>query len=149
MKKTLLQISLLLITVCYCSIIWLQSSHFNPESASALINTLSPSLALILGIGFELFHFVEFGLLYLLIILFLLTFGYLTKKKELIAIFFSASYSLIDEIHQYYVPFRSFSIGDIIKDFIGIIIIGYWVRKELNTKSHSRIKNLLHKVVAE
>ncbi|MHA7139542.1 VanZ family protein [Rossellomorea arthrocnemi] len=149
MKKKLLQISLLFITGCYCSIIWLQSSYFNPESASALLISVHPLLVLFMGIALELFHFIEFGLLYLMIIFFLLTFGYLTMKKEMIGVFFSTSYSLIDEIHQYYIPFRSFSIGDIVKNFIGIIIFVYIVRKLLKTKRNSRLGNLLHKANAD
>jgi polysaccharide biosynthesis protein VpsQ len=129
LKKIFFRFSLFFITTFYCLIIWIQSGYFNPESIHSIWTSIPPLVILFIGFGLELLHFIEFGILYFLMIVLALTFGPLNVKKETIAIAISVSYAVIDEIHQYYVPFRSFSLGDIIKDFIGIIVIWYFVRK--------------------
>jgi len=53
-------------------LIWLQSSHFDPKSIYALTPQISYELLLIIGIGFELFHLFQFGILYLLFVFFFL-----------------------------------------------------------------------------
>ena len=47
----------------------------------------------------------------------------LNKKAFLIAILFTISYGIIDEIHQLFVPTRLFEIKDIISNSIGTFII--------------------------
>ncbi len=71
----------------------------------------------------ELLHIVEFGILYILLMIFFTSFGPISRLKETISITISILYSVSDEIHQYYVPFRSFAIGDLIKNIIGIIFM--------------------------
>jgi polysaccharide biosynthesis protein VpsQ len=109
-------------------LIWLQSSHFNPEVFYITILSSDPRLVLIVGGFLELLHLFEFGILYILIIHFLLTFGQLTYSKELTAIILSFLYSVSDEIHQYFVPFRSLSAVDVIKNIIGILIMWILIR---------------------
>ena len=101
---------------------------------------------LLVGIGFELFHFFQFGILYLLIIFAFLSFGKFTKGMEIVAIIISASYGLIDEIHQIYVPFRSFSIGDLIKDAVGVLVVSFIIHRSYFTKSRTKIGVLLRRI---
>ena len=101
---------------------------------------------LLVGIGFELFHFFQFGILYLLIILVFLSFGKITKGMEIVAVIISASYGLIDEIHQMFVPFRSFSIGDLIKDTVGVLVVSFIIHRGYFTKSRSKLGVLLRRI---
>ena len=98
------------------------------------------------GIGFELFHFFQFGILYLLIILAFLSFGKLTKGIEIAAVIISCSYGLIDEIHQMYVPFRSFSIGDLMKDAVGVLVVSFIIHRNYFAKSRTKIGVLLRRI---
>lgn len=120
---------LIVLPILYMAIIWLQSSHFNPESVFALLSHISKSTILLIGAGLELAHFFEFGLLYFFLILLFLTFGNLDSKKEIIAASIAITYGLIDEIHQYFVPFRSYSYFDLLKNCIGVWIVWYVVHK--------------------
>lgn len=109
-------------------LIWLQSSQFNPEVFYTRVNIADPRVILIVGGSLELLHLIEFGILYFLLIHFLLTFGKLTFSKEITAMILSFLYSVSDEIHQYFVPFRSLSIVDFIKNIIGILIMWILIR---------------------
>jgi polysaccharide biosynthesis protein VpsQ len=117
-----------LITISYMVLIWLQSSHFNPEILYYTSLTLDLRIILLAGLLLESLHLIEFGILYILIILFQLSFGYLSRLKELTAIIISFLYSVTDEVHQLFVPFRSFSVGDLIKNLIGILLMWMLVR---------------------
>lgn len=75
-----------------------------------------------------------------------LTFGKLTRNLEWIAAIISISYGLIDEIHQMYVPFRSFSIMDLIKDTIGVLIMAYIINRSYFKARYPKIRSLLRKV---
>jgi len=132
--------------ICYMLFIWLQSSFFNPESVGNLPFHISLPILIMVGIGFELAHLFEFGLLYLFFILAFLSFGEIGKGKELISITLSVSYSLIDEIHQIFVPFRSFSMGDLIKDIIGITVMWWIIHKSYFINKNSRFGVFLRKI---
>jgi polysaccharide biosynthesis protein VpsQ len=121
----------------YMVLIWLQSSHFNPEILYYTSLTLDPRIILLAGLLLESLHLIEFGILYILIIFFQLSFGYLSRRKELTAIIISFLYSVTDEVHQLFVPFRSFSVGDLIKNLIGIFLM--WVLVRYLHKRKSKI----------
>ncbi len=74
----------------------------------------------------ESLHLVEFGILYLLFVLFLLVDGKLTRRANLIVAILSCLWGLIDEIHQAFVPYRSATVIDFVKDAIGVAV-GYWI----------------------
>jgi len=69
------------------------------------------------------FHLGEFGI-FTLLLFFALKYG--TKNwsfdPALSAVGIGFIHSVFDEIHQYFVPTRSCSIGDVIFDFFGIIL---------------------------
>ncbi|WP_226580903.1 VanZ family protein [Halobacillus litoralis] len=68
----------------------------------------------------ESLHLIEFALLYLLIVLALKVHHRFTRTTNLLAAVFSMFYGLVDEIHQWYVPERSFTMTDLLKDGIGV-----------------------------
>lgn len=123
------KIILLVLIFLYMAFIWIQSSYFNPSGLLKYADYISLDVVIIAGIILELAHLIEFGILYLLCIFFLLTFGKLTMKKEIIAALFSIAYGAVDEVHQIFVPFRSFSIVDLIKNIVGVLIFLYSFRK--------------------
>ncbi|VEF49054.1 Predicted integral membrane protein [Bacillus freudenreichii] len=132
--------------IIYIMLIWFQSSRFNPESVFLLTDYISYRLLILMGIFLELGHLIEFGILYLLIILAFLTYRGLTLKIEITAMVTAIIYGVIDEIHQQFTPFRSFSMIDILKDMIGVIVIWWIVRKAYDKKNPSKFGKLLKKV---
>jgi len=110
-----------LLPVAYMGLIWFFSSY----PSDAIVDT---------GLSFdttlkEALHLVEFGILYLLWIIAAASLGKLNEKSNLLLAIFSAFYGLLDEIHQYFVPLRSATITDLIKDIIGICVAYYIVRR--------------------
>lgn len=142
----MIRLVFIMLLFLYITLMWLQSSYFNPESIYSLSSDIRIEVLLLVGIGFELFHFFQFGILYLLIILVLLSFGKLTKGMEIAAVIISCSYGLIDELHQMYVPFRSFSIGDLIKDTVGVFVLSFIMHRSYFTKSQSKLGVLLRRI---
>ncbi|MED1604075.1 VanZ family protein [Cytobacillus kochii] len=125
------QVCWMLMTIGYMVFIWLQSEYFNPQLIEIYAYRLDFPILVILGTVFELLHLIEFGILFIFLIF---TFkanpnGEFTKKKMIVCFILSLLYSLIDEIHQLYIPYRSFSFVDIFKNFIGIFIVYYIVKK--------------------
>lgn len=99
-------------TIGYMVFIWLQSEYFNPQLIEIYAYRLDFPILVILGTVFELLHLIEFGILFIFLIF---TFkanpnGEFTKEKMIVCFILSLLYSLIDEIHQLYVPYRSFSL---------------------------------------
>lgn len=114
-----------MLPIIYMNVIWYQSSHFRPQ----VLETGMPITLASMGGVLENSHYYIFGILYVLLILAALTFGPLTAGKQAFALIVSCLYAVIDEIHQSYVPFRSASMEDLVKNYIGIgtafIVIGY------------------------
>jgi polysaccharide biosynthesis protein VpsQ len=127
----------------YIFLIWLQTSHFDPESVSSLSEVLNPVVIMAIGAALEIGHLFEFGILYFLLILAFLSYGDLKKWKEILVLIFSLSYGVIDEIHQLYVPFRSFSILDLVKNTIGIFVIAILIHKKYFKSKGSRFGQYL------
>lgn len=136
---------LLVLPLVYMSIIWIQTSHFDPESVYMLSTQIDMRILLVIGAGLELAHLFEFGLLFLFLVLAFLIFGKLTPGKELLAAILAVGYGLVDEIHQYFIPFRSFSLFDLLKNGIGILVMWYFFRSMYKEK-HSRIGSFLKKI---
>jgi polysaccharide biosynthesis protein VpsQ len=141
--KRLLVISL---PVMYAGIIWFQSSYFNPGFIYSKVLEFPIEVLIFAGVSMELFHLVQFGILYLFIIMAVLSFKELDRRAEYIAVAFSLFYGLLDEIHQTFVPFRSFSYMDLFKDSIGVICISIIVHKCYYSEKKSRIGSFLRKI---
>lgn len=74
----------------------------------------------------ESLHLVEFAILYLLFVLFLLVDGKLSLRSNLIVALIACLWGLTDEIHQSFVPYRSATVIDLVKDVIGVAVC-YWI----------------------
>ena len=129
----------------YMALIWIQTSHFDPESVYMLSTQIDMKILLLIGAGLELAHLFEFGLLYLFIVMAFLVFGKLSYKKELLAFVIALGYGLVDELHQYFIPFRSFSLVDLLKNGIGVWVVWYFTRKKYYS-SKSKFGGLLKRV---
>lgn len=134
------------LTISYMAFIWIQSSYFDPESLVGFSSSLSKSIFLLLGATLEFAHLFQFGLLYLCIVMVFLSFGRLRTWQEVIAAVIALAYGIVDEIHQLYVPFRSFSVVDLVKDAIGIIVFWWIVHRNYFYKGDSKISRWLRKV---
>ena len=132
--------------VIYMIFIWWQSGSLNPESLITLAPYLGYTLVSFLGVGLELAHLFEFGLLYLFIALFFLSYGSISKRGTILALVISLLYGFIDEVHQYFVPFRSPSLIDLLKDIVGVIVVWYVMHHFYLVKKDSKINAFLTKI---
>ncbi|WP_083566286.1 VanZ family protein [Domibacillus mangrovi] len=86
----------------------------------------------------ESLHLVEFAFLYVLIIYAFLANGKLTSFISLAAVIFASFYGLADEIHQAFVPYRSATLIDAIKDVTGAFV-AFTIVNYMYFKKNSRI----------
>ncbi|HWO78079.1 MAG TPA: VanZ family protein [Bacillus sp. (in: firmicutes)] len=77
----------------------------------------------------ESLHLIEFGILYVLIVLFFLMIGKFTLKSSRFAAIWACLYGVVDELHQYTVPYRSFQVIDLVKDFIGVWVCYFIINR--------------------
>jgi polysaccharide biosynthesis protein VpsQ len=124
-------------------LIWLQSSHFNPESIYELTYRIDERILLMVGMALEIGHLFEFGILYFLLIIMILSNGNLNRQKEFFCFIIATIYGLVDEIHQIFVPYRSFSLLDLLKNIIGIIVIWYTIHRSYFVKRNSTLGSKL------
>lgn len=141
-----MKLILRILPILYIILIWIQSSSFDPESVYNLSNYINNYIIVMIGACLELAHLFEFGILYLLLILAVLTFRSLNSKTEAICFTIAVLYGLIDEIHQYFVPFRSFSMIDLVKDFLGVLGIWLIIHISYFKKEESLIGSILRKI---
>lgn len=110
----------------YMGLIWLLSSK--PSDAYVRFSFADSIIK-------ESLHLVEFAILYVLFVLFFAAHGKLTKKANVFSAIVSCLYGLTDEIHQSFVPYRSATIIDLVKDVIGVTVCyiivyrGYFLQK--------------------
>ena len=94
----------------------------------------------------ESLHLVEFGLLYLFLALALLTMRELNGTINMILIVISSLYGLTDEIHQSFVPYRTATVIDLVKDCIGVLVASWILSSAYKGKRFPRIGKLLRKL---
>ena len=99
-------------TIAYCSLIFYLSSQEIPIKVN------------LFPMQDKVIHVIEYGVLSVLFFISLNKSipGYNMKTVAVLAIMFSGLYGVSDEIHQYFVPGRESSIGDVTADFIGAAI---------------------------
>tara|TARA_B100001964_G_C13800001_1_gene408343 strand:+ start:50 stop:445 length:396 start_codon:yes stop_codon:yes gene_type:complete len=99
-------------TVAYCGLIFYLSSQEIPIEVN------------LFAMQDKAIHFMEYGVLSLLFFISLRKSapGYNIKAAAVLAIIFSGLYGISDEVHQYFVPGRESSIGDVTANFIGAIV---------------------------
>ncbi|MFG6147823.1 VanZ family protein [Halobacillus sp. B23F22_1] len=83
----------------------------------------------------ENLHFIEFAILYLLIIVALAANQQFSRTTSLIAAVIAVMYGVVDEIHQLFVVGRSFSAADLGKDAAGVIVAWTWIQLTYYKKS--------------
>lgn len=127
--------SLRLLPLAYMAFIWYLSS----QSSNAVVE-----LGYYDSIIKESLHLVEFAILYGLLVLALLTRGELSDRGNRFAILLAVAYAFLDEFHQSFIPSRSASVFDLVKDMTGIAVVWYVLRRTYFTKSSSVISKLLH-----
>ncbi|WP_428910083.1 VanZ family protein [Niallia sp. Krafla_26] len=94
----------------------------------------------------ESLHLVEFGILYILLFLAALTIKEVSPRLNLILILISSLYGLSDEVHQYFVPYRSATVIDLIKDVIGVLVASWIVFGAYQRKRFHKLGNLLYHI---
>ncbi|MBT2686225.1 VanZ family protein [Bacillus sp. ISL-37] len=144
--KLLTRFVLTLLPIVYMAFIWLQSSYFDPESLSTLSSQIPFEMILFLGIILELSHLFEFGVLYFLFIMAFLSYGRLTYFKSFLGVLLAFLYGFVDELHQMYVPYRSASIVDLVKNTIGIVIFWGLIHTNYYTRPHSKLRRAMNKI---
>lgn len=99
-------------TIAYCGLIFYLSS--NPAPVTIELFPMSDKIV----------HFFEYGILSILFFYSLKNSrtSLNTKTVIILAIFFTGFYGVTDEIHQYFVPERTASMGDATADLIGAVI---------------------------
>lgn len=90
----------------------------------------------------ESLHLVEFAILYILFVIPLAIGGKLTLKSSLVFALISAAYGVTDEIHQSFVPYRSATLIDVVKDWIGVAAAWGHVRYHYFYKQQSILNRL-------
>ena len=99
-------------TVAYCGLIFYLSSQEIPIEVN------------LFAMQDKAIHFMEYGVLSLLFFISLRKSapGYNIKAAAVLAIISSGLYGISDEVHQYFVPGRESSIGDVTSNFIGAVV---------------------------
>ncbi|WP_322420269.1 VanZ family protein [Jeotgalibacillus haloalkalitolerans] len=94
----------------------------------------------------ESLHLIEFGILHFLFIAALLVHGKLNVATHTLAAVFAAFYGFTDEIHQAFVPYRSATMIDAVKDVIGVLIVYLVVQRFYFVKRDSGLRKLFVRV---
>ena len=106
---------------------------------SSIPNLKTPQL------GFEnqdkLYHFIEYSIFSVLLFFALLNSNknFLRKNVLLISLLIGASFGIIDELHQKFIPGRTADILDFTADFVGVALIQvcFWIYHRRKSKIHS------------
>lgn len=122
--------------VLYMTLIWVLSSM----PADAVVEL--PDLTVDRFIK-ESMHLVEFGILYVLLVLAALTAGKLTPGVNILLAVFACFYGILDEIHQSFVPYRSATLIDAVKDITGVAVCWYFISRALFYGKFKRIGKVL------
>ena len=96
----------------------------------------------------ESLHLVEFAILYCLVVLALLAKSELSPSGTRLAVIISIVYAFMDEFHQFFIPSRSASLVDLLKDTMGIAVAWYLINRAYFKNKNSRIGKLLHGITA-
>jgi len=117
----------------YMLAIWVMSSH--PDDAVVEFGAWDRIIK-------ESLHLIEFAILYGLFVLFFIVDGTFTPRISVIIAVISSLYGLVDEIHQSFVPSRSATVIDFVKDVTGVLVL-YVVMKQTYFKNKTWIAKWL------
>ncbi|KZO00371.1 VanZ family protein [Bacillus badius] len=93
----------------------------------------------------ESLHLIEFAILYILIVHAFLAHGRFTSAAHLAAALIACFYGFIDEIHQAFVPSRSATVIDAVKDVTGVFVCFLIVQFTYFQRPNSLISRLMNK----
>jgi VanZ family protein len=117
----LLRTCIIVLPVLYMAVIWILSGL--PDTAVVELPDHSVD-----RFFKESMHLVEFAILYLFFAAALAAGGKLTPALSGLAALAAGMYGIMDEIHQFFVPYRNASLIDVLKDFIGVAAAYFHVR---------------------
>lgn len=129
-----------ILPIMYMAVIWILSSY----PADTFVKTPFSFDHLLK----ESLHLIEFGILYWFFIFAFAVHEKLTEKLSFASAMIAVFYGLCDEIHQYFVPSRSATIIDLIKDTIGVFASYYIVKIFYFQKDESKLKTFFCKLAA-
>ena len=130
-----------ILPIIYMVAIWVMSSMSSDAIVELPDSTWDGAIK-------ESLHLVEFGILYLLLALALLTMRELNSTINMILMLISCLYGLTDEIHQSFVPYRSATIIDLVKDVIGVLVASWVLYGAYREKRFPRFGKFLRKLEA-
>jgi VanZ family protein len=132
----------LLLRLCpfiYMAAIWVMSSM--PDNAVVELPNSKWD-----GIIKDSLHLIEFAILYVLLVFALLTIRGLTTRMNIILMIMASCYGLLDEIHQSFVPARSATVIDLVKDVIGVLVASWIIYSAYQNKRFPRLGRFLRKL---
>ncbi|AIE61528.1 VanZ family protein [Bacillus methanolicus] len=91
----------------------------------------------------ESLHLVEFAILYVLFVFAFLTTRRFSIKRNLFCMVIACIYGITDEIHQSFVPYRSATIIDGVKDITGVCAAYYFIYQAYFKKRFTKFGKLL------
>ena len=138
MKKLLVWV-LRILPFAYMAAIWILSSM----PADALVELPDEGIDRFLK---ESLHLVEFGLLYVLLVLAALTIGRFTAVLSFAFMGVAILYGLLDEIHQRFVPYRSATVIDFVKDVIGVLAASHFIHHAYFSGKFARLGRVLRRI---
>ena len=112
-KRYLIYIFLQILPLLYMGCIWYLSGR--PSDAVIVLGFYDAMIK-------ESLHLVEFAILYGLVVLALLARSELSPAGTRLAVMISVVYAFVDEFHQFFIPSRSASLVDLLKDTLGIAV---------------------------
>lgn len=94
----------------------------------------------------ESLHLIEFAILYILLVLASLTMKELTAKLNLVCILIASIYGISDEFHQSFVPYRSATLIDVIKDITGVLTASWVMYNAYHKKRFLKLGAFLRRI---
>ncbi|WP_307256196.1 VanZ family protein [Oikeobacillus pervagus] len=137
--RLLIKIIFTIAPFLYMGLIWILSSM--PDNV--VIQLSDEKLD---GFFKESLHLIEFAILYILFIVALLVNKQLIFPLHIASAIVAIFYGFIDEIHQAFIPFRSATLIDAIKDMIGVFVLAFIVHHTYFSHRENKISQLMHKV---
>ncbi|MGV2939521.1 VanZ family protein [Mesobacillus sp. LC4] len=138
MKKLLVWF-LRILPLLYMAAIWIMSS--NPSDA--LVELPNQGVDRFIK---ESLHLVEFGILYVLLVVAALTTGRFTTVMSFTFMGVAILYGLLDEVHQSFVPYRSATLIDFIKDVIGVLAASHFIHHACFSGKFLRLGRVLRSI---
>ncbi|WP_349237093.1 VanZ family protein [Bacillus sp. REN3] len=137
--KRLLVFVLRILPFAYMAAIWIMSSL--PDTA--VIELPDRGVDRFLK---ESLHLVEFGILYVLFFLGALTVRGFMPLWSFVFMGVSILYGLLDEVHQSFVPYRSATVIDFVKDVIGVLAASHFLHHAYFSGKFARLGRVLQRI---